>query len=170
MPEIVHTSKKAMISYLEKWPKERGTWQKKKKFFLQASEKIQPREKQAPLPLQLVQYTEGLGDQLWGDSKTKSGSESEGADEGLGVARSSRHSDFQWGFKDIFFPAWKKRSFHLGQGPSKNAHVVTAGSGTVGGEQRNSDFPSEEVQAGGIGWGGVPCTSEWFLRPLYGSG
>lgn len=66
------------------------------------------------------------------------------------------------GIKDISFPNWRKRSFHVGQGQGRNTHVVTAGNGTVGQEQRSSDFPPLMRQGRGFGWGsrGLPCTSE----------
>ena len=66
------------------------------------------------------------------------------------------------GFEDISFPAWRKRSFHLGQGQGWNTQVVTVGSGTMGEEQRRSDFPCLTGQGRGFHW---ERGSEWGVCP-----
>lgn len=69
------------------------------------------------------------------DSKIRSRAESEGADQGLGIARHACHSDFKQGFKCISFPACSKKKI-LFRLIMKEHTLVTAGSGTLGEEQR----------------------------------
>ena len=69
------------------------------------------------------------------------------------------------GIKDISFPNWRKRSFHVGQGQGRNTHVVTVGNGTVGEEQRSSDFPSLMRQGRGF-----RCGEQGSALHLWGEG
>lgn len=122
-------------------------------------------------PFLLVQYKEGLralGDQVWGDSKIGSSSESEGSWSSM----KCWPFRFQAGGSGTFLslPGGKGASLWA-KDKRKNTHVVTDGSGTLGEEQRSSDFLVQWLKGGAWGKGVLPCLSEekvkLYLRSLH---
>lgn len=84
-------------------------------------------------------------------SKTGSSSESDGADQEPGVVRSAGYSDFKQGFRDISFPSWRNRSFHLGQGQQEEDTFGHCWEWHLGEEQRSSDFSFQRALEKGAG-------------------
>lgn len=75
-------------------------------------------------------------------------------------------------FKDISLPAWRKGSFHVGQGGGKNTCGVTVGSGTP---ERNKGalifHPKGRREEAQAGEGVCPAPrGRVYLRPLHGPG